>query len=597
MNVEATLYGDQHGPFAALAGPVAVRRRTRMFASRRGRWPVLLGVPLAALLVLPLIMLGIAAFSTASPLESGGVWTLAGFRDMWTEINVSHALTNSLIYAVSTTVLAVGIAFVLCFLSERTETPLRRLITPIMMVCASTSTLFYAVGYSLLANRFNGILNVVAQSLWGASPIVDVETWPGLVLVDSLHAAAFLFLFMVGPFGSLDRSLEEAALVSGASRLRVFFTVNVQLLRPILSSVVLMGLIVGLKSFNIPLILGAPADISFLTVRILRTLQDYEPPHYGQASGLALSLAAVVALLLYLQHQLIGTRNYVTVGGKSFRSGRWNLGAWRWPATAFIALYALCGVVLPLGSIIFSSFLAFPGVYDSFSLANYAALFANPEIGGILANTVLAAIFAGLAGVLLGFAIVYLTRRLSPGTAALIRGTTQLQLALPGLVGALALLWTVASLPGLRALYGTGWLLGLAFAMGVLPVSVQIAAGALRQISHELEEAARISGASNLRAAFQIVARLLLPSLAFAWLLAMIAIAGDLDVPLLLSSAGTQTVSVQIYKLFGGVDQAQAAALLSLLLGFVLASVALFAVVRSLLPDPNSDELLQGAHP
>ncbi len=566
------------------AAPFDARRRLAGVAGAARR--VAPWLPLALLvfllLVWPLVKLTIGAFSTAAPLDASGHWTLANFAQMWTEINVSHALANSLIYAATTTFLAVSIALGLCFLAQRTDAPLRQLVTPLMLVCAATSALFYAIGYSLLANRFTGVINVLVENLFGAPALFNVESWPGLIFVDSLHAAAFLYLFLAGPFANMDRSLEEAALAAGASRLRAFFTITLQLLRPILSSVVLMGVIIGLKSFSVPLILGTPADLSFLTVRILRTLQQYEPPQYGEASALAVSLTVFIGLLLYAQYRLVGRRSYVTVSGKAPRQTRWELGAWRWPAALFILAYALLGVVLPLGAIVFSSFLPFPGVYDTLSLVNYRALFANPDIDQILLNTAFCAVGAGLVGVLLAFAIAYFTSRARPGVAALLRGATQLQLAMPGLVGSLALIWAVTSLPVVRHIYGTVWLLVLAFVVVVLPVSVQIAGSAVRQLSRELEDAARVSGASALRSTLQITMRLLLPSLLFAWLLAMIAIMGDLDAPLLLSSAGTRTMSVHIYKLFDGVDQAQAAALLSLLLGFILVSVSVFGVLQSL---------------
>jgi iron(III) transport system permease protein len=599
VSTPADIYGERWslgGAHFEGAAPETGRGRLAVLGPglrRLAPWAPL-ALLLFLLLVWPLVMLTLGAFSTASPLDHSGHWTLSGFTQMWAEINVSHALTNSLTYAALTTFFAVAIALGLCFLAQRTDAPLRQIITPVVLICAATSALFYAIGYSLLANRFTGVINVLAQTLFGIPALVDIESWPGLIFVDSLHAAAFLYLFLAGPFGNMDRTLEEAALAAGASRLRTFFTVTLQLLRPILSSVVLMGLIIGIKSFSVPLILGTPADISFLTVRILRTLQAYEPPQYGQASALALALTVFIGLLLYVQHQLVGRRSYVTVSGKSFRQTRWELGAWRWPAALFIAAYALLGVALPLGAIIFSSFLPFPGVYDTLSLVNYRALFANPDIDHILINTALSALGAGLVGVVLAFTIAYLTSRSRPALAAVLRGITQLQLAMPGLVGSLALVWAVTSLPGIRQVYGTVWLLGLAFAVTVLPVSVQIASGAVRQLSRELEDAARVAGASALRSALQITARLLLPSLLFAWLLAMIAIMGDLDAPLLLSSAGTRTMSIHIYKLFDGVDQAQAAALLSLLLSFILVSVVVFAVLRWLVRGRRLRSLAQG---
>lgn len=565
---------------AETGSPIPERRKWRLSLAAVGYAGLF--VLLFVLLIWPLMMLTIGAFKSNSPLQPGGEWTLDGFVDMWIDINATGALTNSLIFAVLTTIFGVTIAIVLAFLSERTDSPFRTLITPAVLVCAATSTVFYAIGYSLLGNQHTGILNSIIRSITGVRGFINIESWPGLVFVDSLHSAAFLYLFLVGPFRALDRSHEEAALAAGASRLQTLWTINARLLTPILSSVVLIGLVTGLKSFSIPLILGSHADLSFLTVRILRTLQLYQPPRYSEASALALALTVVIVILLIVQHRVIGRRAYVTVTGKSYRQTRWSLvGSWRWAAGAFVVSYVLLGVVLPLGAIVFSSFLPFPGVYRSFGLQNYYALFANPEMKDVLFTTAFATFFGGLAGVTLAFVVAYATHRANPLLAGVLRGSTLLQLAMPGIVGSLALIWAVAAVPVVRQIYGTVWLLLIAFIIGVLTVSVQIASGAVRQVSRELEEAAQVSGASRLRVIFGITARLLLPSLMFAWFLAAIMIVGDLDAPLLLSSAGTRTVSIQIYRLFDGTQESQAAALLTLILAFILLCSILYGLARA----------------
>ena len=470
---------------------------------------------------------------------------------------------------------------VLRCLSERTDAPFRALITPSVMVCAATSAVFYAIGYSLIGNQHTGLLNALIRSWTGIRGFVNVESWPGLIFVDSLHSAAFLYLFLIGPFRAVDRTQEEAALVSGAPRLRTLLTIDAKLMVPTISSVLLVGLVTGLKSFSIPLILGAHADLSFLTVRILRTLQLYQPPRYSEASALALGLTVIIMLLMVVQHRLIGRRSYVTITGKSFRSSRWTLGRWRPAACFLIFVYIFFGVALPLGAIVFSSFLPFPGVYKHISLSNYYSLFANPEIIGILKTTAFATFFGASVGVILAFGVAYIAQRTNPVMAMLLRGSTLLQLAMPGLVGSLALIWAVVSIPLIRQIYGTMWLLMLAFVVGVLAVSVQIASGALRQIAPELEDAARISGASRPRAIFGITVRLLLPSLLYAWFLAAIMIVGDLDAPLLLSSPDTSTVSIQIYRLFDGTQKSEAAALLTLILAAVLFCAMLLGVIRA----------------
>jgi iron(III) transport system permease protein len=199
-----------------------------------------------------------------------------------------------------------------------------------------------------------------------------------------------------------------------------------------------------------------------------------------------------------------------------------------------------------------------------------------------LSTTAFAAGVGGLVGVVLAFVVAYVAHRSRPLIGAILRGSTLLKLAMPGIVGSLALVWAVTAVPGIRQIYGTLWLLLLAFIVSVLTVSVQIASTAVRQVSTELEDAARVSGASELRVIVSITGRLLLPSLLYAWFLAAIMIVGDLDAPLLLSSAGTRTVSIQIYRLFDGTQESQAAALLTLILAAILLCTGLHALLQRL---------------
>ena len=395
----------------------------------------LLFVVVFSLLIWPLMMLIVGAFKSTSPLQGGGVWSFDGLRAMWVDINETNALTTSTTFAGLTTVFGVAMAFVLAFLSERTNCRLQKIITPAVMVCAATSTVFYAIGYSLLANQYTGIADVFFYKIAGVQRLFNVELYGGLVFVESLHSAAFLYLFLIGPLRSLDRSHEEAALVAGASPLTTLMTIDARLLIPILSSVVIVGIVNGLKSFNIPLILGSYANLSFLTVRVLRTLQQYSPPRYNEASALALLLVSLVAVLIPVQYFMIGKRNYASMTGKAYRQARWTLGKFRWAADLFVISYLVLAVFLPLGAIVFSSFLSFPGVYTNLSFQNYVYIFTSSEMPAVVETTLFSIGFGGLAGVSLSFAIAYVTHRANTFVSVALRGATLLQLALPGIVG------------------------------------------------------------------------------------------------------------------------------------------------------------------
>ncbi|WP_162620180.1 ABC transporter permease [Corynebacterium provencense] len=546
-------------------------------------WIVLIGA-LFILLIWPLIMLIIGAFRTASPLVGGGGWSTAAFGKMWAEINVNNALSNSIIYSAATTVFGVSIAVILAYISQRTNSPLRRLVTPIVIVTVSTSALFYAVSYRLLANEHTGILNAAWKNITGSqSALINIETLPGLIFIESIHSAAFVYLFLVGPMRALGRDIEDAALAAGASQIRVFFTITLRMLTPILTSVVLIGLISGLQSFTIPFLIGGEAKISFISVRIYNVLQRDSPPAYADAAALAVLLLSIILVLAALQAALLHGRKFTSVHGRSSSFTPINLRRWKPFSAAVICIYALFSLVLPLTSVIVASFQPFPGVFTNFSARNYQDLFANPDFISIIVRTAAVSAVGAVLATTLAFIIAYLSARSTPLRRTIIRAATLVPLAMPGIVGAIAVIWAFTIVPGLRQLYGSTALLIIGMIIAVLAVLVQISSGAVSQIGRELEDAARVAGARTTTVIRDITARLLLPNFASGTFLAGVLIMGNLEVPLLLSPPGTQLVATQTTALNLGGQQAQAAALLTVVIALIAVIGVLIWSVRVLL--------------
>lgn len=168
--------------------------------------------------------------------------------------------------------------------------------------------------------------------------------------------------------------------------------------------------------------------------------------------------------------------------------------------------------------------------------------------------------------------MAYAGVRAGPKVGLVLRGITLLPIAMPGIIGPIAVLWGFFSLPGARALFGTIWLVILALMVRVLPVAVQLGTAAINQVSRDLEDAAKISGQSPVRAAVGITGRLLLPSFLAGWFMAGVLVINNLEVPLLLGGTQTETVATRIYGLYVGSVPSQGAALL------VMTVVAIAAV-------------------
>lgn len=539
----------------------------------------LLRLPLYAalffILVWPVLMLVVGAFRSAPP-GFGGEWTLAAWAGTFDSPGTTRAIRNSLVLSLASTLLATLIAAALAFLAERTDVPLRRAITPCLMLMFATPALFYALGYALLGNAHTGSANQLARTLFGAGAAwFDVETWAGLITVMVLKKASVIYLFLIGPFRALDASHNDASLVSGVSPLGTFFRIDLPTLTPALTGAILLGVVAGLQAFDMVLILGWPQDIDVVATRIMTLINGSVPPDYARASVLSIALLAVVAVLCVAQSRLLGRRSFVTVGGKHGGRRRLRLGRARWPLAALVAGYLLLAAVVPVGSVVFSSFQPFPGLYEGFSLQHYRRILALPRVVDAIQLTFAIALLSGFAAMALAVSVALLARALPPRRAALLRFVSLVPLAMPGVVTALAVSWAVVSLPVLKQLYGTFWLVTLALVVVVTPFTIQVANASVAQLAPELQEAARIAGASPPRAAIDVVLRLIAPSFLAGWFMAAIIVSGNLEVPLLLRAPGLSPIASVVYSLHSAGEFAAAAALLVVLL---LAKVAVWGV-------------------
>ena len=124
------------------------------------------------------------------------------------------------------------------------------------------------------------------------------------------------------------------------------------------------------------------------------------------------------------------------------------------------------------------------------------------------------------------------------------------------------------------AIYGTLWILLVAYVARFVPLAARSANATLRQIDPSLEEAARISGASRLASLWRILLPLARPGLVVAFLLVFIPALSELSATILLYSGGTETISVAIYRL-NDLGQLEVVAALAVFTIFVTLLVSL----------------------
>lgn len=540
--------------------------------------------PLVLLLILlfvwPLAMLVAGSFRSTSPFLPGA-WTLEAWAQTFRNPGTLTAILNSVKIALISTAAATALAAALAFLSERTDAPLRRLITPAMALVVVTPAVFYAIAFTALANPYSGLLNDALRAAFGLeTPWLAAEGWAGVYTVLILKKTAITYLFLLGAFRALDAAQDEAAYIAGAGPVRTFFSINLPSLAPALTSAILLGVVAGLQVFDPVLILGASQRIVVISTLLMNMVGGAAEPQYAQASVLSTVFVAAVASLYLVQQSYLGRRGFVSVAGKGRSARPFRLRQAGPTLGLFIAAYLLIALVLPGAALIVTSLQPFPGVYDGFSLRRYAEVLQWPRVLEAVRVTAILALIVGGATATFAFATAHVVQGLGRGASAAARFSLLIPMAMPGVVTAVAISWAWLSIPAFHQLYGSIWLVILALIVVATPLASQIASAALSQISPALFEAARIGGASPSQGFFEIVLVLAAPSFVAAWFLAALMVAGNLEVPLLLKSPGLNTVAVVAYNMQGSGDFGQAAALLILLL---LAALAIWGAGRAVL--------------
>lgn len=522
-------------------------------------WSGFLIAVLAFLVLYPTSMLLIGALTTTNPVVEGyklADLSIGNFLTVAMNPNVAGALFNSLIACGGGTAVAVAIGLGFAWVVVRTNTPCKGLIASAGMLPLFVPPLVAGVAWSILGSPKTGLLNLVFAKT-GIPLHLDLYTMPGMIFVFGIYYAPYVYMFTAAALRNMDPALEEAAEISGASAFRTMATVTFPLIMPAILSGMLLSFIVMLGIYGIPAVLGAPANLPVLTTYIF-ALTAWSPPRYNTAAAVAVLLMIVTGLLVYLQQKVVARRSYTTVAGKAFRPRSLNLGPWRFLTLGLAIVYLIVVVVLPSIALFIAAFRKFlfirdiPSLFETkqYGWQHFTKMFDNPLTIASVVNSMKVGIITAVVGGVLSFAIGYtITRARVPGKR-IIDVITTIPVAIPGLVIGVAYLWAWIGLPG--GLYGTLWILALAFVARFIPDTVKALSTSLMQIHRELEEAAWICGRGTLSTIATVVLPLARPGVVAAMTLLFILSIRELGSSLFLYSSGTMVMAVQLLGYYEG---------------------------------------------
>ncbi|WP_460626853.1 ABC transporter permease [Intrasporangium mesophilum] len=499
---------------------------------------------IAYLAIVPLYYLLWGTFFDASG------FSLSGFARAYGDSRVFSLIGNSLVFALGSAALSLVVGTGLAYLNVRTDVPFKALFFAASIIPLVIPGILYTISWIFLASPDIGLLNAGLSRVTNGGT-VDVFSLGGMIWVEGLHLSPIVFLMMVAAFRSMDPSLEESALMSGAGRWVVFRKVTVPLVRPaIVASVLVIG-VRSLESFEVPALLGLQNGTYVFTSRIYFVLRGY-PPDLGAAGALGVGLLAI-AIAGVAMSRFLGRKDkgFQTVTGKGFRPRPIELGRFRPVAGAVIVLYFLMTVIAPLAVLLYMSLLPFYSAPSSDTLSmltldNYRHLFEMRSLGTALTNSV----FLGVAAATIVMALMavasWIVARTKIRGRGVIDGLSFIPLVIPGLVLGLALSFVYLRSP--IPIYGTIFILLIAYVTRYLPYGMRYSMTSMQQISGELEESAAVSGASWWQSFRRVLVPLLSPGLLAGWIYILVVSFRELSSSILLYSPGKEVMSILIFE-------------------------------------------------
>ena len=494
----------------------------------------------------PLVLILINSFNTATIAEPP-VYGLKAWRDAFSEYGIWRSLWNSVKIGIVLQVIALPLGIFVSWLLARTNILFANDFEFGFWISFFLPSLATTFGWMLMLDPSTGLINAWLRQIPFLSGLnFDIYSFAGIIWVHLVSTGVSTKVMLMTPaFRRMDASMEEASRMSGASAFTTLWRITVPAMTPVIVVVFLLSVIRIFSSFEIELLLGVPWSFYVYSTKIV-DLARQEPPLVNQAAALGSIILVFLAAFIPIQRKLITRRQFTTVTGQ-FKPKTIDLGAWRYPATAFVALVIFVLDVVPLLSVLGGSFMTRFGFFNlpkTWTLEYWKMALSDPRILQGLHNTLIVAVSAGLVGAVLFSLIGYvLVRTKLPGRAVL-DSICWLPSAIPGVLSGLGLLWMFLGTPFFRPFYGTLVLLMIAQMLGGITLSTQILKANFVQLGKELEESSRMSGAGFWRTYLRIVFPLMAQTMVMVGVIKFMFAAQHNSAIILLATSETRTLSL-----------------------------------------------------
>lgn len=508
------------------------------------------------LLLVPIGMLvwsSVRATKDVMPWEATS-FTLSNYVNVFTSELTIRLLLNTLQYAVIAIVLSIGIAVILAWFMERTSAPWRRVLIVMVLAPLGVPPIVEIMAWIMLVNPSNGIFNEVLRQVLNLTTTegpLNIYTFWGLGFVTGLKLVPGAYILIASAMARLDPTLEEASTASGASPFTTFRRITGELMRPAVLAVVILFTVMTIEMFEGPAMLLQPkGTFVFATLIYAASHPLGGLPNYGLASSYAMISLMIGMGLIYIYHiQVRRQERFAVVTGKAYRPRLVTLPrVWQVTLVGAIVMYVVLVAVLPTLVLIWGSLgiLYTPTSLASADLENYVEVFGHASVLQAVSNTLIISVVSATATMVLALVVSWLAVRSGFRGSSLPDRMTILSMSVPGIVMALAFIFFYTRFP--LPVYGTIWIIAIAYVTRNMAFSCRLMNVAYLQIHRELEEASAASGAGWLPTIRHVVLPIVWPAFIRGWLLVFVHSMRDVTLALMLYTVDNGTLAVALWQ-------------------------------------------------
>ena len=531
------------------------RTRVGAFLSQPVSWVfIIVGAIIAFLSIYPTIFLFYGSLTDA-PLGLPGKFTLQNYIKAYSDPEAYPLLLNSFIFGIGSAGLSVFFALTLAWITIRTNAPFRRLFELVAIIPNILPPILVSISWVMLLNPSNGLINASIVKIFGveSGPFNIYSMW-GLIFVEALILTPLAFLIVAAALKSMDPSLEESAKTLGSSEFGVMKRITFPLIRPAILAAATLNFVRAVESFDTPAIIALPARIEVFTTKIWREALGSFPTNHNLAATYGVGILAIALVFVYLYRRFTSrVESFSTVTGKGFRPHQIDLGPWRYAASGVAFLMLVLLVILPILVLILVAILPYYHVptwqtWQNLTLENFRYVWETSRVHTAFMNSIILALLGATLCMLLASLASYISVRTKIAGRGLLEALVFIPWAFPGTAMALGLLWAYVDFP--IPVYGTIWIILIAYVTRFLPYGLRAVSSTIIQVHKELEEASVACGAGFMATFRRILIPMMRPGVMAGWIILVTIFMREFSATLFLYSPSAEPLGPLLYFLY-----------------------------------------------